>query len=163
MKKILTLWVFIALILSVYGCKQTERDIIKDPFPEVQAEVTRVLDEIFKSGQSKDLDRLSAFHAYGPKFTDFKNGNPRADSEMNERNEREAFSAFSNFKYDLRDLKVNVFGDVAITTFHGYFEADMGDQHLSFQLKSTLVFAKAGGSWKIVHEHFSPLNTTEKG
>jgi ketosteroid isomerase-like protein len=59
-------------------------------------------------------------------------------------------------------VKVNVFGDVAIVTFHGYFEADMEEEHLSLQAQSTLVFAKTGGSWKIIHEHFSPLNPTDE-
>lgn len=163
MKKVLMLSLLFALILPMPACQQTTRDIISDPFPEAQAEITKVLDEIYKSAQVKDFDRVSAFHAYSPKFTEFKNGAPRADSEMNQKSERELFTAFSDFQYDLRDLKVSVYGDVAIATFHGAFEANMGDQHLSFQLQSTLVFAKTGGSWKIVHEHFSPLNTTEQG
>jgi ketosteroid isomerase-like protein len=160
MKQILTFSMLFALILTMYGCKQTDRDIINDPFPEAQAEVTRVLDEIYKSAQTKDIDLLSSFHAYGPKFTDFKGGESRANSDKNEQNEREFFTTHSDFKYDIQDLKVNVFGDVAIATFHGAFEANKGDQHLSFQRQGTLVFVNTEGSWKIIHEHFSPLNTT---
>ena len=153
--------------ILIAGCKQKEQnvevkemkiDIINDEFPQAQVEIAKVLDEIYKSGQAKNLELLSSYHLYGPKFTEFKNGEPRADAEKNEKGEREIFSAISNLDYDLRDLKVNVFGDVAIATFHGYFEFDMGEDHISIQAQSTLVFAKADNTWKIVHEHFSPLN-----
>ena len=160
MKQILTLWFLFALILSMDGCKQIDRDIINDAFPEAQTEITRILDEIYKSGQAKDLDLLSSYHIYGPKFTKFRNGEPRVDAEKSEQGEREIFAAISNLEYDLRDLKVNVFGDVAIATFHGYFEGKMGEEHQSVQAQSTLVFVKTDDTWKIVHEHSSPLNTT---
>ena len=55
-----------------------------------------------------------------------------------------------------------LFGNVAIATFHGYFQVTMGEGHLSSQLQSTLVFVKTDDSWKIVHEHFSPLDTSEQ-
>jgi len=64
----------------------------------------------------------------------------------------------TDFKYNLQDLKVNVFGDVAIATFHGDFGGKMGQDTLSFKLQNTMVFVKDGDAWKIVHEHFSPLN-----
>ncbi len=162
MKQLLTLSLLIVLVLSVHGCNRTGRDIINDPFPETQAEVTEILEKVYEAAQSRDLEQLSSYHLYGPKFTEFKSGKPRADAEKNKQSEREFFTLISDFEYDLRDLKVSVFGDVAIATFHGHFQVTMGEEHLSFQRQSTLVFVKADDSWKIVHEHFSPLGTSEQ-
>jgi len=162
MKKYIIYTTIIFAVLSLSSCQQTTgRYIINDPFPEAQMEITKTLDDIYKSAQNKEFDLLRSFHLYGPKFTEFKNGEPRANSEQNKRSEEELFTSLSDFEYDLRDLKVSVYGDVAIATFHGHFEANMGEQHLSFQLQSTLAFVKTENSWKIVHEHFSPLNLTE--
>lgn len=141
----------------------TPKDIINDQFPEDQAVITKILDDIYKSAQAKDLEKLASFHLYGPKFTDFKDGLPRGNAEQNKKSEQEVFSAVSNLKYDLRDVKVDVFGDMAVATFHGYFEGDMGENHVMMQLQGTLVFAKTENTWKIVHEHFSPLNATTEG
>ena len=162
MIRILTLSVLLALILSVQGCIQAGRDIINDPFPEAQAEVTEILEEIYESAQAQDLNQLSSYHLYGPKFTEFKSGMPRADAEKNKQSETEFFTRISDFEYDLRDLKVSVFGNVAIATFHGHFQATLGEEHLSSQQQSTLVFVKTDDSWRIVHEHFSPLDTSEQ-
>ncbi len=158
MKNVLFLQLLFTLLFLTQQCKPVDRDIVNEPFLEDQAAVTKILDDIYKSGQAKDLEKLASFHLYGPKFTEFKDGMPRGNAEQNEKGEKEIFSAISNLKYDLRDLKVNVFGDMAIATFHGHFEGDMGENHLTMQLQSTLVFAKTNNTWKIVHEHFSPLS-----
>ena len=57
----------------------------------------------------------------------------------------------------MKDLVVNVFGDVAVATFNGHFVANVHGNPVARDQQSTLVFVKAGGDWKVVHEHFSPL------
>lgn len=160
MKNLLLFSSFLALTLFLVQCQPapTPKDIINDQFPEDQAAITQILDDIYKSAQAKDLEKLASFHWYGPKFSDFKDGLPRGNAEQNKQSEQAVFSAVSNLEYDLRDVKVDVFGDVAVATFHGYFEGDMGENHVTMQLQGTLVFAKTDKTWKIVHEHFSPLN-----
>ncbi len=160
--KAATLFLLLSLILLVQGCSQAERDIVNDPFPEAQTEVKEILEQIYKAAQAQDLDQLSSYHLYGTKFTEFKSGKLRADAERNKQSEREFFTRISDFEYDLRDLKVSVFGDVAVATFHGHFQVTMGEENLSFQRQSTLVFVKTDDSWKIVHEHFSPLDAGEQ-
>jgi ketosteroid isomerase-like protein len=162
MKKTILLNLLFLVGAGILGCQQnateTRKDIISEMYPEEQARIEKLLNEIFDSGQKKDLDRLASYHLYGPKFTEFKNGRPRQDAEAGEKDEREIFSAMSDFKYNLQDIKVNVFGDVAIATFHGDFGGWIGQDTLAFKLQSTLVFVKDGETWKIAHEHFSPLN-----
>jgi ketosteroid isomerase-like protein len=157
MKKPMVLIATALLGLGVVSCQQKSSDIVHDTFPEEQAKIEKLLEEIYGCAQAKDFDRLASYHLYGPKFTDFKNGERRSDAEGNRKNERESLSAVSDFKYALRDLKVNVYGDAAIATFHGEFSGKKETNAFATKLQGTMVFVKDGAAWKITHEHFSPL------
>ncbi|MDZ7692775.1 MAG: hypothetical protein U5K69_16895 [Balneolaceae bacterium] len=100
----------IALFYITAGCDvnaenhQTEEqaiDLITDQFPEAQAEIQAVLDGIFKSLQDKDADKLISYHIYGPKFTEFRDSEPRFNSQENEDFERGLVGAISGFDYNL--------------------------------------------------------------
>jgi ketosteroid isomerase-like protein len=57
------------------------------------------------------------------------------------------------------DLKIDVFGEVAVVTFLVNSSFKVGTDNLERQARSTLVFVKDQGTWKITHEHFSPLKS----
>ena len=133
------------------------KDIVTEPYVAEQAQVRARLDQIWDAAARKDLDRLRSYHLYGSKFTEFKDGAPRGDASSNEAGERGFFSAITDSEVEMGDLKVNVFGDVAIATFNGAFRARMNGEPIAAQQQATLVFVKHGGDWKITHEHFSPL------
>lgn len=160
----------IALYGFMAGCEvnndknedQTEEfDFVTNEFPAAQNEIQAVLDGIFKSIQDNDADKLISYHAYGPKFTEFRDSERRFNSEENELYERGFVGAISGFDYNLGDLKINVFGDVAVVTFHADFRPTIGEDILQIWGSTTLVFVRTASGWKIVHEHHSPLNTTE--
>lgn len=95
MKTRLTFTVIGILLLALTGCKeQTSKveeikiDLITDEFPEAKQEVMETFGAIAQSIKDGDLDKLISFHAYGPKFTEFKNGEPRNGDEANEAHER---------------------------------------------------------------------------
>ena len=166
---IFTLIMIFGIVIT--GCKQKEEkveieevkiDIVNDEFPESQAEIKEVLNGIFKSIQDKDADKLISYHVYGPKFTEFRDGAPRFGSKGNEEYERGFVGAISDFDYDLGDLKIDVFGEVALATFHADFRPTIGEDKLQIWGQVTLVFVKIENTWKITHEHFSPLNKEEK-
>lgn len=133
-------------------------DLITDPFLESQAEIQSVLDGIFKAIDEGDADKLISYHIYGPKFTEFRDSERRFNSQENEDYERGLVGAVSNFDYNLGDLKINVFGDVAVVTFHADFRPTISDDVVQIWGSTTLVFVKVDGDWKITHEHHSPLN-----
>ena len=137
-------------------------DVITDLFPEAQAAVERRLQEIMDAAQTKDVDRLESYHLYGPKFTKFDDFEPleRQDGETTRQLEREAITGVKAFVPHVADLKVDVFGPVAVATFvFDYAVTTNDDDRLSVRARSTLVFAKDGTEWKIVHEHFSPFKS----
>ncbi len=156
-----------ALFCIIAGCdanaenqeaEEQKIDLISDQFPEAQAEIKEVLDGIFQSFVDKDADKLISYHVYGPKFTEFKDSLPRTDSVANEQQERGLIAAISAWEHDVNDLKINVFGEVAVVTFHADFRPTIGDEMMQILGQVTLVFVNTDLGWKITHEHLSPLN-----
>lgn len=133
-------------------------DLINEEFPEAKQEVMETFAAIAQSIKDKDLDKLISFHAYGPKFTEFKNGEPRNGGEENEAHERSVFGSVTEVvKFDARDLQIAVFGDVANVTFHSDFHLKFGEDLAVVNDQITLLFVRTNDGWKMVHEHHSPL------
>jgi ketosteroid isomerase-like protein len=55
------------------------------------------------------------------------------------------------------DLKVDVFGPVAVTAFVMDYAVVAEGQRQELRARGTLVLAREAGEWLIVHEHFSPF------
>ncbi|HLV13745.1 MAG TPA: nuclear transport factor 2 family protein [Xanthomarina sp.] len=133
-------------------------DLINDEFPEAKQELLDTWDDIVQSLKDGDMDKLMAFHAYSPKFTEFKNGAPRNGSKANEAFERNTFGAVTEvIKFDTKDMLVAVYGDVANVTFHSDFHLKFGEDLVVVNDQISLLFVKTDKGWKIVSEHHSPL------
>ncbi len=136
------------------------RSIVTEPYPSEQLEVERRLEDIMSAARRQAIDELESYHAFGPKFTKFDDFEPleRQDGETTKRLEREAILGVKEFDPRIVDLKVDVFGPVAVTTFvmdYGVVDEE-GGRH-SFRARATMVLAKEEAGWLIVHEHFSPF------
>ncbi|PNQ74910.1 hypothetical protein C1T31_01900 [Hanstruepera neustonica] len=161
MKANLTFSLFITLGLFIANC-HAQVDLINDEFPAAKQEVMETFGAIAQSIKDKDLDKLISFHAYGPKFTEFKNGEPRNGDIANEAHERSVFGSVSEvIKFDAKDLKIAVYGDVANLTFHSDFHLKFGEDLVIVNDQITLLFVKTKDGWKMVHEHHSPLKPVE--
>jgi ketosteroid isomerase-like protein len=160
--------IFGALII---GCKQKEQkaeveevkiNLVNYEFPEAKAEVLAFMDELTQTIKDGDVDKLISFHAYGPKFTEFKNGEPRVGGKENEEFERGVFENVTEvLKFEYDDLKIAVYENVANVTFHSDFHLKFGENEAIVNEQKTLLLVKTDNGWKIVHEHHSPLNKTE--
>jgi ketosteroid isomerase-like protein len=121
-----------------------------------KAQVQRRLEEIFDAAEKKDLARLDSYHAYGPAFTKFSPGElGREDAAASRRGEHEGLATLSDLVMRADDLKIDVFGDLAIATFILNSRFKHGTDSIEKKNRSTLVFVKDQGEWKITHEHFS--------
>lgn len=157
MKTRLTITLILILGVGLTNCK-AQVDLINNEFPEVQQEVMETFGAIAQSIKDGDLDKLISFHAYGPKFTEFKNGEPRNDGKANETYERNVFGSVTEvIKFDAKDLQIAVYGDVANLTFHSDFHLKFGEDLVIVNDQITLLFVKTKDGWKMVHEHHSPL------
>lgn len=148
-------WAFTA------ACQAQSEDDIMAEYPEEKAEIMETWNDIVESVKVGDVDKLISFHAYGPKFSEFKQGAPRNGSEDNEAFERGVFGSVQEVvKMDGNDMKIAVYhGNVAVVTFHSDFHLQFEEDLAVVNDQISLVFAKNNqGEWKIVHEHHSPLS-----
>jgi len=158
MKTRLTFTLIMIIGFLFTSCK-SKVDLVNDEFPEEQEEVINTFVAIAQSIKDGDIDKLIAFHAYSPKFTEFKNGEPRNGAKENETHERNVFGSVTEVvKFDANDLKVAVYGDVANVTFQSDFQLKFGDDLVVVNDQITLLFVNTDDGWKMVHEHHSPLN-----
>lgn len=168
MKTKLTFVLIMITGIIISGCSKDEAedptanpkiDLINTEFPEYEQEVLETFGAIAQSIKDGDLDKLISFHAYGPKFTEFKNGEPRNGDVANEEHERSVFGAVTEVvKFDAKDLKIAVYGEVANLTFHSDFELKFGEDLVVVNDQITLLFVNTTDGWKMVHEHHAPLN-----
>ena len=149
--------------LFMIGCTQkveeVKIDIINYEFSEAKQEVMETFGAIAQSIKEGDIDKLISFHAYSPKFTEFKNGEPRNGSNDNETYERNVFGSVTEVvKFDAKDLQIAVYGDVANLTFHSDFQLKFGEDLVVVNDQISLLFVKTNNGWKMVAEHHSHLN-----
>jgi ketosteroid isomerase-like protein len=140
------------------GCVRAQHDAIADPMTAEQAAVAAVLDHLMQALSRGDLDQVESLHLYGPKFTRFDDtGLARQEGDEARLAERQGLSAMESFKGKVAGLKVDVFGVAAVATFVLEYDLRVGGTPVSGKARSTMVFAKNGARWRIVHEHLSPL------
>jgi len=142
------------------ACQAQSEDGIMTEYPAEKAEIMQTWNDIVESVKVGDIDKLISFHAYGPKFTEFKQGAPRNGGEENEAFERGVFGSVEEaVKMDANDMRVAVYhGNTAVVTFHSDFHLQFDEDLAVVNDQISLVFVKDNqGEWKIVHEHHSPL------
>ena len=156
MKYTFSLFTYAALLVLV-GCtadRQDSRDLVNDNFPDHQEEIREAILTIQRDIETANVEGLQAIHVENEKFTKF---GPRSfeRQDVGSTNESEAtfFSSITNAKYETRDLKVDVFGDVGIATYYPAVSFERDGNEVEVAGRQTLVFVKTDSGWKLVHEH----------
>ena len=57
---------------------------------------------------------------------------------------------------EMKDRKIDVFGDIAIMTCYNHFSYSVEGNREERVARNTLVFLRTADGWKIVHEHVTP-------
>ena len=144
--------------LVVGGCASGPLGKVAAEQPKEAREIASRLLEIMDACEKKDFDRLESYHLYGPKFTKFSTESAaRQDAEVARKGERDGLSAVSGLNMRADDLKIDVFGKVGVATYVLSYGFKAGEQMIKKQAKTTMVFVKDGGEWKIAHEHLSAV------
>ena len=149
----------VLVVFLAAGCAS-----MRTAHPEVsqaraQAQIQQCLQEILSAAESKDLTRLDSYHLYGPKFTKFTGSSPdRLDAAAGQKGEHDGLGAAKGLKMRADALKIDVFDDVGIATFILDYSFESGGEVVHRKDRSTLVFVKESGQWKIAHEHLSPIS-----
>ena len=121
----------------------------------VEAEVANVITE--RLNGIKNRDELAVRAIVDERYNKFDDWPPFRRQEAAEtlRNEFGAFKVLSEYDYEVKDLKVDVFGDVAVATYHISYQGKMRNKRFEINSRVTSVLRRQDLSWKIVHEHFS--------
>src|SRR5438552_8272379 len=153
----------LALFL-VTGCACLRPAALRADYPKERAQIEQRLEEVIVAAENKDFNRLDSYHLYGPKFTKFTGSSPaRLDAAATRKGEHDGLASLQGLKMRADSLKIDVFGNVGIATFILDYSFDSGGQTVRRKHRSTLVFVKESGTWKIAHEHLSPITLAEPG
>ena len=144
--------------MQLVGCASPqERDLAYDHFPEAQAELREVFEGLLYDAKTANVEGLRAGHLNSDKFTKF-GGQMFERMNIDQCNETEAafFASIQDPELDMKDLKIDVFGEVAILTFYGHISFKKDGEVMQSSSRHTVVFLKTVDGWKIIHEHRTP-------
>jgi ketosteroid isomerase-like protein len=146
-------------VLLAAGCASPRTTNPQAADAREQAQIEQRLQEVFAAAENKDFSRLDSYHLYGPKFTKFAGSSAeRLDATAGRKGEHDGLGAVNGLKMRAEALQIDVFGNVGIATFILDYSFDRGGEAVHKKERSTLVFVKEGGTWKIAHEHLSPIS-----
>lgn len=147
--------------LQMLGCASTttapsEWDLAHHAYPEAQEELREILATIIRDAQTGNAVGLREGHLKSDKFTKFGGRkHKRLDFEQTVAGETANITTGQEYTYDVDDLKIDVFGKVAIMTFHGHVTRMVDDELVEYTFRQTLAFLDTSDGWKIIHEHQS--------
>jgi hypothetical protein len=125
-----------------------------EPDLKAQEELRAAVLSIASDAMSANIEGLQAIHLNSEKFSKF---GPRSfeRQDVSSTNESEAafFSSVSDLKYEVRDLRIDVFDDVGIATYYPHVTFLKDGERNEVNGRQTLVFIRTPDGWKIVHEH----------
>lgn len=156
----------IANILDPLGMNETAPNVprivsTKSPNaanPAAEAEVkTAVMDIVagFNSGNVDQIERNLA-----PQQNRFPGEGGFLTSFVDAAELRSAFQSGFKVKFDIHNLETAVYNDSALATFimNGMITLPNGETRPDGPWRSSFVWNKQGGTWKLVHSHQSALN-----
>src|SRR5258706_11374464 len=148
----------VAIAFLGSGCASVPAADPRANHPVERAQIEHRLQEIFAAAAAKDFSQLDGYHFYGPKFTKFSGSSPeRLDADAGRKGEHEGLGAINGLKMRADALKIDVFDNVGIATFILDYSFDSAGVTMHAKERTTMVFVKENGSWKIAHEHLSPI------
>ena len=150
----LSLIIAFVFLLSCSQSGSKEINLAEDPFSKEQEEIRAVVSSIVRDAETSNLQGLKDVHLVSDKFTKF---GPRIFErqgvEKTNESELDFFGTVSNYREEVKDLKIDVFGEVGIATYYREVSFIEDETEKKAMLRQTLVFLKTDDGWKIVHEH----------
>ena len=154
------IWEVLIVIIILSSCesqKSGQEEIINNPYLSTQAEIREVINSIIKDAEEANIEGLKAAHLESEKFSKFGPRNfDRQDVSSTNATEEAFFSSISNYKQEIRDLKIDVFDDIAIATYYPHVSFIQDGEEKTVSGRQTFVFLSTEEGWKLVHEHGTP-------
>lgn len=154
---ILGCFLIYAGMTSCSGDRPDQEELISDPYLSEQEEIKRAIYAIVRDAEEANIEGLKSAHLESIKFSKFgpRNFN-RQDLESTKQTEASFFGSVSNYKQEVRDLKIDVFDDVAVATYYPYVSYVLNGEEIRGSGRQTFVFLNTKDGWKLVHEHGTP-------
>ena len=136
---------------KLVGSRENQSGVESSTAEGIENIVIRRLDGI------KNRDEEAVRALVDERYSKFDDWPPFARQEAAEalKNEFGAFKVLSDYKYQLENFEANVFGDVAVATFHIHYQGAIRNKPFEVTSRVTSVLRKEDSGWKVVHEHFS--------
>lgn len=132
------LFVIQCFIILAMGCHSTDEstDSVK-----VENELHAIIKKIWADAIAGDLETLRTTHLYSPKFSKFgPRTAERQDVKSTNETETEHVLSMSDASFELEDIKVDLFGDLAVTTFYNNYSFIKNNSRVQGKGRVTLVF-----------------------
>ena len=143
--------------IFVAGCSAGPRapmNLVDEPFADRQSEIREAILSIESDIESGNIEGLQAAHLDSEKFTKFGPRNfERQDVTSTNASEAAFFGSIDNPEYEIRDLKIDVFGDVGVATYYPEISFSKDGRDMVVSGRQTFVFLRTDAGWKLVHEH----------
>lgn len=145
------------VITSCTSNGSDQEEIINEPYFSEQEQIAEAINAIVKDAEEANMEGLKSAHLESAKFSKFGPRNFERQ-DVNSTNETEAafFGSVSNYKQEVRDLKIDVFDDVAVATYYPHVSYVLNGEEIKGSGRQTFVFLRTRDGWKLVHEHSTP-------
>ncbi|MCH7965853.1 MAG: nuclear transport factor 2 family protein [Thaumarchaeota archaeon] len=127
-------------------------------------EIIKIIETLFEAGVTKDLTQLKDIHLDDPRFSSFSDLPPYdlKDYKTTIELEELKFISISDYSYEIKNLKISIFGDAAIVAMELIQQGIIIDnkaftgEHMKIKGRATFVLIKQP-TWKIAHIHLSKI------
>ena len=130
-----------------------------------QEEIGKIIQTFFETGKTKDFSVLRNIQVNSPEFSSFSDVPPYslkgyADSIALE---ELRFSSISDYDYEIKNARINIFGNIGVVTFVLNQKGMLVDnkaftgQHITINGRATFVLIKED-TWKIIHYHLDKIS-----
>lgn len=145
---------FLYLLSSCTDNEINRKEIIEDQFVTSQLEIKETIYSIIRDAEDANVEGLKSAHLEIAKFSKFGPRNfERQDIKSTNETEEAFFTSISDYKQIIRDLKIDVFDDMAIATYYPDVSYIQNGETKTGTGRQTFVFLKTESGWKLVHEH----------
>lgn len=130
-----------------------------------KSEILEIIGHFFEVGKTKNLAPLRAIQLNDTRFSSYSDVPPLdlKDYATTIALQELRFVSISDYDYEIKNPRVDVFGDSAVVTFQIKQTGMLVDnysfrgQHMSMESRGTFVLVKFP-KWKIVHVHLTKIS-----
>jgi len=150
--------ILFSILLTIVGCHHTSATADSSDKISKEIELRNAVEKVWQDANQSNIEELKAAHLNSPKFSKFgPRIAERQDVESTNNTETEHFLSITDANLIIEDLKIDIFGDIGITTFYNNYSFIKNNIEVKGKGRVTLVFLKTEEGWKIIHEHSSPF------